>query len=170
MKKLVALSCAGLLTVPVLAADLSLKVEIPALTVAEYHRPYLAVWLEGGEPAQTTQLAVWYDQKKKDHAGLKWLKDLRQWWRKGGRDVELPLDAVSSATRAPGVHALHFVPGRAPLGTLAPGSYTLFVEAAREGGGREVVRLPFAWPPRAAQTVSARGQEELATLTLTIKP
>lgn len=170
MKKNLLLPCLCLLAGPLVAAELSLKVEIPPLPVAEYHRPYLAVWLEGGETAQSTQLAVWYDQKKKDNAGLKWIKDLRQWWRKGGRDVELPLDAVSSATRAPGVHTLNFVAGKAPLDKLAPGNYTLFVEAAREGGGREVVRLPLAWPPKSAQNASVRGQEELGAVSLQAKP
>jgi hypothetical protein len=35
----------GLLATPALAADLELSLEIPRLTVAEYHRPYVAVWI-----------------------------------------------------------------------------------------------------------------------------
>jgi hypothetical protein len=31
---------------------------------------------------------VLYDTRKKDNAGTKWVKDLRQWWRKAGRELE----------------------------------------------------------------------------------
>jgi len=64
------------------AADLSLNVEIPNLPVAEYHRPYVAIWIEGPDQAIAANLAVWY-QVRGDHT--KWLPDLRQWWRRGGR-------------------------------------------------------------------------------------
>ena len=32
-------------------------------------------------------LSVWYDLKLKDNEGTKWLKDMRQWWRKTGREL-----------------------------------------------------------------------------------
>ena len=160
-----------LAAVPVSAAELSVRVELPQLAVAEYHRPYLAIWLERSDQmAPITHLAVWYDQKKKDNAGSKWLKDMRQWWRKGGRDLAVPTDAVTSATRAPGSHHLAFTSGKAPLGDLAPGDYVLLVEAAREAGGREVVRIPLSWPPKTPQSTSAKGQEELGTVTVQLKP
>ena len=155
---------------PAMAAELAVKIEIPQLSVAEYHRPYVAMWLEKADGAQVTQLAVWYDQKKRDNGGAKWLKDLRQWWRKGGRDLEVPVDAVTSATRAPGLHTVSYSTGKAPFDKLAAGDYTLFVEAAREGGGREVVRLPLAWPPKEARTAAAKGVEELGNVTLQLKP
>lgn len=152
------------------AAELSVKIDIPQLPVAEYHRPYVALWLEKADGAPATQLAVWYDQKKRDNGGAKWLKDLRQWWRKGGRDLEVPLDAVTSATRAPGLHTLSYASAKAPFDKLAAGDYTLFVEAAREAGGREVVRVPLSWPPKEARSASAKGQEELGNVTVQLKP
>ncbi len=161
----------ALAVLPASAAELSVRVEVPQLQVAEYHRPYLAIWLErADQSALITHLAVWYDQKKKDNAGTKWLKDMRQWWRKGGRDLQVPVDAVTSATRAPGVHNLSFIAGKAPLENLAPGDYQLLVEASREAGGREVLRVPFSWPPKSAQTAFAKGQEELGTVTVQVKP
>lgn len=164
---MLALVCA---TTPGIAAELSVKIEIPQLQVAEYHRPYIAMWLEKSDTAQVTQLAVWYDQKKRDNGGTKWLKDLRQWWRKGGREIEVPLDAVTSATRTPGIHTLTYSTGKAPIDTLVAGDYTLFVEAVREGGGREVVRLPVAWPPKEARTATGKGLEELGNVTVQLKP
>ncbi|WP_234087548.1 DUF2271 domain-containing protein [Azonexus sp. R2A61] len=161
----------ALTALPAAAAELSVRLELPQLQVAEYHRPYIAMWLERtDQSAPITPLNVWYDQKKKDNGGTKWLKDMRQWWRKGGRDMQTPLDAVTAATRAPGVHNLSFTAGKAPLGNLAAGEYLLMVEASREAGGREVVRVPLSWPPKAAQSASAKGQEELGTVTVQLKP
>lgn len=161
----------ALAVLPAAAAELSVRIEVPQLPVAEYHRPYLAMWLErSDQSAPITHLAVWYDQKKKDNAGTKWLKDMRQWWRKGGRDMATPMDAVTSATRAPGVHNLSYTAGKAPLGNLAAGDYVLLVEASREAGGREVLRIPLSWPPKSAHSASAKGQEELGAVTVQLKP
>src|SRR3546814_6317757 len=53
-------------------------------------------------------LAVWYDTDQRDNEGVKWLKDLRQWWRRIGRDAAMPVDGVSGATRPPGTHDIAF--------------------------------------------------------------
>lgn len=160
---------------PLLAAELQVKVEIPRLTVAEYHRPYVALWVERADQSAAASLAVWYEVKNKNNEGTKWLKDLRTWWRKSGRDLSLPADGLSSATRAPGEHSLVFSGARSPLDKLPPGDYQLVVEAVREVGGREVVKLPFTWPagPAAARTPlssRAKGESELGAVSVTVAP
>ena len=45
------------------AQTLDLSITIPKLSVAEYHRPYVAVWLEKEGVAPRT-IAVWYDVNK----------------------------------------------------------------------------------------------------------
>ena len=160
----------GLMATPALAADLELSLEIPRLTVAEYHRPYVAVWIENPDKTAVKTLAVWYDVKLKNNEGQKWLKDMRQWWRRAGRDMSLPADGVSAATRAPGKHQVVFKGGAAPLGKLPAGQYNLVVEAAREVGGVEVFRAPFQWPPKARATSSAQGSSELGAMSVTVKP
>ena len=164
------LAASALIGSPALAADLSLSIEIPRLTVAEYHRPYVAIWVEGGKQKTASNLAVWYDLKLKDKEGTKWLKDLRQWWRKTGRDLDMPVDGLSSATRAPGEQKIAFNDAKSPLKDLPPGDYQLVVEAAREVGGRELLKLPFQWPPKSAQTGSIKGEHELGAITLDVKP
>ena len=163
-----ALSAAGLAW-PALAADLALKVEIPRLAVAEYHRPYVAIWIEKPDQSFAGNLAVWYDIKMRNNEGTKWLKDMRAWWRKSGRDLTVPVDGISGATRAPGEHTVQFADATA-LGKLAPGEYQLVLEAAREVGGREQVKVPFVWPPKAATTTQARGEHELGAVSVTVKP
>jgi len=159
-----------LVSASAMGADLALKLELPQLNVAEYHRPYLAVWLENADQKVVANLSVLYDTRKKDNAGTKWVKDLRQWWRKAGRELELPVDGVSGATRAPGEHTLNFPAAKATLDKLPAGQYTLVVEAAREAGGREAVKVALQWPPKAAQNVAAHGKEELGAVTLQLKP
>ena len=160
----------GLLASPALAADLTLSLEIPQLSVAEYHRPYVSVWVETPDKVAVKTLAVWYDVKLKNQEGQKWLKDMRQWWRRAGRDLTLPADGVSAATRAPGKHQVVFKAGASPLGTLPAGQYNLVVEAAREVGGVEVLRTPFQWPPKARASAAAKGETELGALSVTVKP
>jgi len=152
------------------SGDLSVSVAIPSLNVAEYHRPYVAVWLEQPNQQFVANLAVWYDLKKRDNGGTKWLKDLRQWWRKSGRELQLPVDGVSGATRNVGQHELLFKGTATPLATLPHGSYQLVIEAAREGGGRELLRVPFDWPVKKVSQNSAQGQEELGKVIVTVKP
>jgi hypothetical protein len=159
-----------LVSASAMAADLTLKFELPQLNVAEYHRPYVAAWLENADQQVVTNLAVLYDVKKKDNAGTKWLKDMRQWWRKSGRDAAMPMDGVSGATRGPGEHSLNFPAAREALGKLPAGNYQLVIEAAREAGGRELVKVALAWPPKSAQALSAKGKEELGDVTVQVKP
>ncbi len=159
-----------LVSASAMAADLTLKFDIPQLNVAEYHRPYLAAWLENADQKVVANLAVLYDVKKKDNGGAKWLKDMRQWWRKSGRDVEMPMDGVSGATRGPGEHSLSFPLAKEALNKLPAGNYQVVVEAAREAGGRELVKVPLAWPPKSAQSFSAKGKEELGDVTVQVKP
>lgn len=154
-----------------LAAELTVSVEIPSLEVAEYHKPYVALWIEN-EKGENTNLAVWYQLEERGQAsdkGQEWLKDMRQWWRRIGRDTAMPVDGVSGATRAPGKHTVTFAEGKAPLGSLKKGNYVLMVEAAREVGGRELVKVPFSWPAATAAQ-SAKGSKELGEITLTITP
>jgi hypothetical protein len=168
------LALLGLVAAPVAPAtaapEMTVTLEIPQLAVAEYHRPYVAVWVEQPDQKAVANLAVWYDVAKANREGEKWLKDMRQWWRRTGRELRMPVDGVTGATRAPGRHTVRLDAARAPLSGLAPGSYNLVVEAAREVGGRELLRVPFQWPPSEAQRGTAQGEHELGALSLQINP
>ena len=167
------LALMGLATAPLAAQaapEITVTLEIPQPTVAEYHRPYVAVWVERPDQQAVANLAVWYDLKLRNREGEKWLKDLRQWWRRSGRELQMPVDGITSATRAPGRHTLRVDAGREDFSRMPPGQYNLVVEAAREVGGRELLRVPFQWPPAAEQSGSAQGAHELGAVSLQIKP
>ena len=161
--------CALATSLSVSAADLQIEVEIPRLDVAEYHRPYVALWIEQ-DNQHIADLNVWYDLKMKDNEGEKWLKDLRQWWRRSGRSLEFPVDGVSGATRTVGTHAISFNSDSTALQQLKAGDYELLVEATREVGGREILRIPFSWPPTQKVSAKAQGSSELGTINLTLTP
>ena len=150
-----------------IAGEMQLSIEVPQLDSAEYHRPYVAAWIENPDRSVATDLTVWYDAENKD--GTTWLKDLRQWWRKSGRSAELPIDGVSGPTRPVGKHELDLSNKVGALKPLAEGEYTLVVEAAREVGGREMIRIPFKWDGKTAVDTRASGKTELGAVKFSIK-
>ena len=170
MRILLSVGLSGLMAAPALAADMEISIEIPKLDVAEYHKPYVAVWLEGPDKKVAANLAVWYDVANAKKEGDKWLKDLRQWWRRTGRELTVPADGLTSATRAPGTHDLKLDAGHPALKDLAAGQYELIVEAAREVGGREVLRIPLQWPPKEGTSLDAKGEHELGAVAVNVKP
>lgn len=155
---------------PTFATDVSIKLQIPRLDVAEYHRPYIAVWLENQDQTTAAQLALWYQTDSKKEDGTQWLKDLRQWWRRGGRELQMPIDGVTGATRPVGEHVLNFKNTDPQLAKLAPGKYNVVIEAVREVGGRELLRLPLEWPATQKQQATATGKTELGVVTLNVTP
>lgn len=171
MRVTVSLVLGSLLVAPsAQAGELSLNVELPRINTAEYHRPYVAVWVEGADGKAAADLAVWYqDKDTKEGHGTKWLPDLRQWWRKSGRTLNVPVDGITGPTRPAGAHALRFDDRHPALAKLPPGQYTLVVEAAREVGGRELLKIPFEWKGKPSAG-SAQGKTELGKVSLSARP
>lgn len=153
------------------AADLTVDLDLPNPQSAAYHRPYLAVWVERADGAPAGTLAVWYDLRVPNGHGVMWLRNLRTWWRGAGQALTLPADGVSGATRAPGRQTLRFAGNRDVLAGLPDGDYSLVIEAAREQGGRELVRTPFQWrkrPSAPRTTTRASGSTEIGAVAVTV--
>jgi hypothetical protein len=112
---------------------------------------------------------VWYDVDKREHKGKEWLKDLRQWWRRGGRSLDLPYDGLTSATKGPGQYTIDSQLNKA-LSDMPAGNYTLRVEVSREVGGREVVSIPFILPlSQNTLPVEVKGKTEVGRVVLSTK-
>src|ERR1044071_8396299 len=45
------------------ASEMNVAVELPRLDVAEYHRPYVAIWIEREDQGFVANLSVWYEEK-----------------------------------------------------------------------------------------------------------
>lgn len=158
-----------LLAAPAYAGQLDISLEVPRIDAAEYHRPYIAVWVEGADRNAAANLAVWYQQTEgREGHGTKWLPDLRQWWRKSGRTLKVPVDGVTGPTRPAGSHALRFDDAHPELAELPAGRYTLVVEAVREVGGRELLKIPFEWGNTSEGR--AQGSSELGLVSLSTRP
>src|SRR2546430_2502685 len=100
-----ALAAALATVLPASAAELRLKLALPRMDLAEYHRPYVAVWIARADQAFAGNVALWYDTGKREKGGTRWLKELRQWWRVSGQSGPA-LDGISGATRTAGEYRL----------------------------------------------------------------
>ncbi|MGQ7856353.1 DUF2271 domain-containing protein [Pedobacter sp. WC2501] len=99
-------------------------------------RPFVAVWIEDAAKTPVRNLAIWYNKPR-------WLPDLKSWNRANGdefkKGVEGKLSSTSSATRGPGKYSLSW-DGKDDSGKLVKaGSYTVFIEIAREHGTYQVI-------------------------------
>ncbi|HEX5792380.1 MAG TPA: DUF2271 domain-containing protein, partial [Rheinheimera sp.] len=121
------------------AAQSEISLQLPVIETSQYHRPYVAVWVENEQQQPVKLIALWVEKPD-------WLKDLRRFWRKIGRSNTALVDAVSGATQKPGTYTLQW-DGKDDQGQpLASGQYNLLIEAAREQGGRSLVKREFTLP------------------------
>lgn len=118
-----------------------------------WKRPYVAVWIEDitGGPVKT--LCLWIENPR-------WLRDLRRWSRQYAEMPQMP-DLVSSATRRAGNYTLTW-DGTSDDGIhVAPGRYTVCIEATREHGTYQIIRREVELGGDAVR-VELPGNEEIA--------
>ena len=138
---------------------ITIDLTLPKIEAHPYHKPYVAVWLEDENRKPLAGLALW---AKEDT----WYKDLRQWWRKLGRNNPAAYDAVSGATRLPGKHSIEWNGVLANGEKVKPGIYLLNIEASREEGGRSYVRKEISIGAPQKHQHAAEG--ELGEITITL--
>ncbi len=140
--------------------ELAVQLEIAQQEGARYHRPYVAVWVEdsAGRPVRT--LGLWVNTSGR---GPRYIKELRKWTREAqgtqsGGNTDL-ISTVSSATRLPGQYSLVWN-GRDDRGApVDQGTYRVFIEAAREHGGYEVMEQTVDVGTRpVAATLAGNGE------------
>lgn len=135
-----------------IAQDLEISLQLPKVSEGQYHRPYVAVWVEDSSEKSVRLIEIW--REKPD-----WIKDLRRFWRKTGRSDQPLVDARTGATKGPGTYQLRW-DGKDDQGAaVANGEYQLVIEAAREHGGRQLVKQKFNWDGSAIAVNVAAGNE-----------
>jgi thiamine biosynthesis lipoprotein len=149
---------------PLWERDMQFLVEyqIPALSVAEYRRPYVAVWITDTRKEPVRQLLVHGDR-------LRWLREIPLWWRRAGRRDESMIDGLARPTPKQGQHMLVW-DGRDDSGhRVEKGEYILHIEAAREHGERELVTVPFTLTTQPF-SYQEQGAKELGRVKVSFKP
>ncbi len=163
--------CAELVVAsPIQNVNLIIDLEVPTLPSDSYFKPYIVVWIENENREYLDTIALWYQVKRENSSqedGKKWLKDLRQWWRKSGRKYGKNIDAVTGATRRPGHYRLHWqLTPEYQKKTIGKPLF-LHIEAVREEGGRRFQRIPIEASTKTVTRIPAKG--ELGEISLTIK-
>jgi hypothetical protein len=139
--------------------QLEIQVELPKINTGTYHRPYVAVWIENEQQQPVRLVEAWLEKPD-------WIKDLRRFWRKLGRSEPQLVDAKTGATKGPGNYKVRW-DGKDEQGkAVAAGNYVLFVEAAREQGGRNLAKQVFTWDGSAVQ-IEIKASKELGKIQLT---
>ncbi len=147
-------------------ASAYLYVELPRAS----HRPYVAVWIENAsDKSFVTNVAAWYDKDKGIARNKQWMGDMRQWWRKTGGLSSTVMDGATSASRSAGVHTIDLTAARISS-ALKPGDYEIVIEAVREHGGYDMLRLPIAWPPKGPLDATFQGKREVGRVRLSVVP
>jgi|LNFM01.1.fsa_nt_gb hypothetical protein len=148
------------------SATAYLYVELPRFS----HRPYVAVWIENAsDKSFVTNVAAWYDKDKGIARNKQWMVDMRQWWRKTGGLSSTAMDGATGASRSSGVHTIDLSVARISS-ALKPGDYEIVIEAVREHGGHEVLRVPISWPPKSVGEATFQGKQELGRVRLSVGP
>jgi hypothetical protein len=122
--------------------ELTVALDIAQIQGGRVERPYVAVWIEDKDKFPVRTLAVLYRQRE-----ARYLSELRTWYKADrlramaeGTDI---LGSISSATRAPGHYTFKWDMKDEQGKPVAPGSYTVFIEAAREHGTHQLVQQPI---------------------------
>jgi len=132
------------------ANKLTVDFELPSFDTADYHKPYVAIWVESKEKKET--LLLWHLTKRKED---KWLVDIRRWWRKIGRYGETP-DGVTGATKGPGKYSETF-------DIQGLDKFTLLIEVVREDGGRSLLKQKIDFND-AEQSYRTKANKELGNV------
>jgi thiamine biosynthesis lipoprotein len=107
-----------------------------------YRRPYVAIWVEDKDGFPIRNLALWVSLGGSGPS--RWLPDLKRWYRSDeARKLVEKSDIVyeiAQPTRPPGKYSVVWDGKDSQGKPLAPGEYTITIDAAREHGTYQCIR------------------------------
>ena len=132
---------------PVWNGGLELQVDLEinqAVSGGRYRRPYVACWVEHQDGFPVRTLVLWV---RADGNGPRWIPDLRRWYNsdrlrklaKLAEETDL-VATISEATRKSGKDSATWDGLDDNESLVKPGSYTLYIEAAREHGTHQLIK------------------------------
>lgn len=142
--------------------QLNVSFEIPRLSVRDYEKPYIAVWITDETRRLVRTLLVLGDEAR-------WRENNYIWWRRYERADVTAVQAIARPTRAPGRYQVQW-DGRDNAGAaVGQGAFTLNVESSREHGAHAYQSIPLTLGG-AAVSASAPAQDELGAIDASFGP
>ena len=142
-------------------AKLTFDYTLPEFDIADYRKPYVAIWLSDTKGNPIKQMAILGDSER-------WWQQSRRWWRKVGRKENSVFPHLAHATRKPGQHSISWF-GEDDFGQIVTeNELILHIEVSREHGDTSYQKLPFNLTKQA--TITKDGKGEIGQLSLTITP
>lgn len=146
--------------------ELVVNYEINTPSGGRAKRPYVAIWLEDKDGFPVRTLALLMQGGK----GMRWLPDLKKWSRSDklrrlAEDSDL-VPTISSATRNPGSYSVLWDGLDNSKTPVKPGTYTLFIEAAREHGTYQLMKKEISVGGGSPFSEKLSGNEEIKGATL----
>jgi len=141
---------------------LSVTYAIKNIVAKEYNRPYVAIWLTNDKREKVRDLLLL-------GTSTRWARENSRWWRsRTAIDHQLLLDGLARQTRRPGEYQINW-DGFDDNGTYAAhGTYTLHIEASREKGSHDYLRVKFEHNAQSTrQTITNQGSHEIGQFSLT---
>jgi hypothetical protein len=142
--------------------ELAVDFEIPAMTVGNYKRPFIALWIEDADKFPVRTIALWYHEDR-------WLTESKAWYRadrlRSMSEGTSIVRSIGAATRAPGKYTLKW-DGKDNAGNpVKAGTYTVLLESVREHGTYQIIRqeMRFSGAP---QHVDVKPGSELGPVSL----
>ncbi|MGI8634628.1 MAG: DUF2271 domain-containing protein, partial [Segetibacter sp.] len=140
--------------------ELVINLELATIEGMRVHRPFVAVWIVDADKKPLRQIALWYNKAK-------YLNDMRSWYSiyydqlsSGSSNIS----STTSATRSPGKYTLKW-DGKDDNGKLVnQGTYTVFIEAAREHGTHQLMSQEVTL--KKPQHLDIPGNTEVASASL----
>jgi FAD:protein FMN transferase len=150
-------------------AKLTVSYEINNPSTTRYRRPYVAVWVEDADGFPVRTLVLWLQEGR----GARWHRDLTRWYKQDQVrrlvDGTKLIGTVSAATRPPGKYKAVW-DGKDDHGNFVPqGTYTLYIEAAREHGSHQLASETITIGPKSQQG-SLKGNTEINSVEFEYEP
>ncbi len=140
--------------------ELVINLELATIPGMRVRRPFVAIWVVDENKKPVRQIALWYNKPR-------WLNDMRSWYATFYDKFSAGNSSISSttsATRSPGKYSLKW-DGKDDNGNLVKqGSYTVYIEAAREHGTYQLMSQEFI--PNKPQHFEIKGNAEVSAASL----
>ncbi|WP_299579719.1 DUF2271 domain-containing protein [Mucilaginibacter sp.] len=141
--------------------ELLINLELAQIEGFRIHRPYVAVWVVDKFKKPVRNIAIWYNKPR-------YLDDMHAWYNtyyQTFMDANNNISSTSSATRSPGKYTLKW-DGKDDNGKLVSrGTYTIYIEAAREHGTYQLMEQKMDFSDTFKQ-IMLKGNTEIASASL----